>query len=212
MKGNTLKLVFVLFALLACESMSLCQTSIPKGWQKINADGLFTFYLPQGFRKSDMMGVEHYLGEYFKGETRFLFVHGDTGSNAYDVRRTEEMNDYEEVETKIGGKKANIRTFYLNENGKRRYIAELNIGDWANADVELYMEMSGSSHAVLKMAKQIFRSVEFPKSPRRTTSHCTRPAPTCFSSRLRGFFGVARIVARAGEFQRWAFLVSVKQM
>src|SRR6266850_1591255 len=159
-----LKLVFALSVLLLCDSISRCQTSAPKGWGEIEADGLFTFYLPQGFKKTDMMGVENYLGEYLKGETRFLFVHGDTGSHAYDVRRTKEMNNYDEVETTVDGKKANIRTFYLIERRNRTYVAECNIGDWANANVELFMEVTGRSPAVLAMAKQIFRSVDFPQA------------------------------------------------
>ena len=136
------------------------------GWQNINADGWFTFSLPQGFIKTDMMGVEHYLGEYYKGKTRFLFVWGDTASNAYDVRREPEMEKYEEEETSIGGKRANIRTFALVRNGARMYRAELNMGNWEKAKVELYMELESSNAADLETAKQIFRSIKFSKKSR----------------------------------------------
>ncbi len=67
-------------------------------------------------------------------------VHGDTASNAYEERREPEMGDYQETEIRIGGKRANIRTYSQIENGQRTYRAELNIGDWANAEIELYME------------------------------------------------------------------------
>ena len=110
-----------------------------------------------------MTGVENYLGEYFKGKTRFLFVYGDTASNAYDVRREPEMENYQETETKIDGKRANIRTFSQLQNKERIYRAELNIGDWENANVELYMEVESKNQADLEMAKQIFNSVDFVK-------------------------------------------------
>lgn len=110
-----------------------------------------------------MTGIENYLGEYYKGKTKFLFIYGDTASNAYDVRREAEMENYQETETKVDGKRANIRIFSQIRNGERIYRAELNIGDWKNADVELYMEVESKNQADLEMAKHIFNSVVFKK-------------------------------------------------
>jgi len=156
------KLFVSIVAILVLTSVSICQTAQTSGWQRIDADSLFTFRLPQGFTKTDMTGVEHYLGEYYKGETRFLFICGDTNSNAYDVRREPEMEDYQETETRIDGRQANIRTYSRIEKGQRVYRAELNIGDWANADVELYMEVESKNTADIEVAKEIFNSVDFP--------------------------------------------------
>ena len=143
------------------------QISTPTAvWQKINADGLFTFRLPQGFTKTDMTGVENFLGEYYKGKTRFLFVSGDTGSNAYDVRHEPEMEQYQETETCIAGKRANVRTYSQIRDGARIYRAELNVGDWERAQVELYMEMESNNPADLEMGKQIFSSITFSKKRR----------------------------------------------
>jgi len=160
------KLSILVTAILFLASVSICQTARISDWQKIDADGLFTFRLPQGFTKTDMTGVENYLGEYYKGETRFLFVHGDTASNAYDVRREPEMKDYQETENRIDGKQANIRTYSQIENGQHTYRAELNIGDWANAKIELYMGVESKNPADLETAKQIFNSVDFPAKGR----------------------------------------------
>jgi len=49
---------------------AVCQTAPTSKWQKIDADGLFSFRLPQGFARTNMVRVEHYLGEYYKGRTR----------------------------------------------------------------------------------------------------------------------------------------------
>ncbi|HEX8774119.1 MAG TPA: hypothetical protein VF735_10955 [Pyrinomonadaceae bacterium] len=154
--------LLLLCAIFGMASVSLCQSEASSAeWQKIDAEGLFTFRLPQGFTKTDMTGVEHYLGEYYKGKTRFLFVWGDTASNAYDVRRQPEMEDYQESETRMKGKRANVRTYSQMREGERIYRAELNVGDWEKAQVELYMELESSSPAELEVAKEIFNSVEF---------------------------------------------------
>lgn len=153
--------------LLLCSIFSLASVSMGQSaassaeWQKIDAGGLFTFRLPQGFTKTNMAGVENYLGEYYKGKTRFLFIWGDTASYAYDVRRQPEMEDYQERETKIKAKRANIRTYSQMREGERIYRAELNVGNWEKADVELYMELESNDAAELEAANEIFNSIEF---------------------------------------------------
>jgi hypothetical protein len=109
-----------------------------------------------------MTGVEYYLGEYYKGEVRFLFICDNTNSYAYDVRRQPEMEEYRETETRIDGKQANIRTFSLLQNGQRLYRAELNIGNWEKSDIELYMEVESKNTDDLETAKEIFTPIDFP--------------------------------------------------
>ncbi|HEX7999555.1 MAG TPA: hypothetical protein VF528_14305 [Pyrinomonadaceae bacterium] len=158
--------LFLILTILCLGSVSICQTAQVSEWQKIDADGLFTFRLPQGFNKTNMAGVENYLGEYYRGETRFLFIWDATASYAYDVRRQPEMEDYQETETVIGGKRANIRTYSEVRDGERIYRAELNVGNWEKADVELYMEVESKDASDLEMAKQIFNSIKFSKGRR----------------------------------------------
>ena len=162
MNTRLLKLFLSVVTIFFLSSISICQTAQTSNWQRIDADGLFTFRLPQGFTKTDMTGVEHYLGEYYKGETRFLFICGDSNSYAYDVRRQPEMEDYRETETRIDGKQANIRSYSRLENGERVYRVELNIGDWEKADVELYMEVESKNLADIDMAKRVFNTIDFP--------------------------------------------------
>ena len=163
MKITALKSSVLTFAIFFFASTVFCQIVQPSGWQTINAENLFIFRLPKEFSKTKLTGVENYLGEYRKGETRFLFIHKDTASNAYDVRREPEMEDYQETETKISGRRTNIRTFAQMREKELIYHAELNVGDWKNADVELYMEVESKNVADLEMAKQIFASVVFSK-------------------------------------------------
>jgi hypothetical protein len=162
MKQVIQRFMSVLLTAVVLVPVSISQTTA-SDWQKIDADGLFTFSLPQGFTRTNMTGIEVYLGEYYKGKTRFLFISGDTASNAYDVRREPEMENYEETETTISGRRANIRTYSVVTDGARTYHAELNVGDWEHADVELFMELESADAADMKIAKQIFSSISFSK-------------------------------------------------
>jgi hypothetical protein len=157
-----LKSLAVPLTVLCFTAASVRQTAPTPGWQHIDADGLFDFRLPQGFIKTEMTGVEHYLGEYYKGETRFLFIWGDTASLAYSERRQPWMQDYQEVSTRIRGKRVNIRTYSQIGNGERSYRAELNVGNWEKGQVELYMGLESKDPADLETANQVFRSINFP--------------------------------------------------
>lgn len=148
---------------LACSLTAQSQTNNSAAWQKINADDLFTFSLPGGFVKTDMMGVENYLGEYYKGQTRFLFVWHDTASSEYDERL---MRGLAEVPTTIDGKRASVRTFSIIRDGVTTYLTELNVGDWRNGKVELFMSLESRNQADTATAKQIFKSIKFSKRRR----------------------------------------------
>jgi len=71
------------------------------------------------------------------------------------------MSDYQETTTRLGGKRANIRS-YRSEKGKRMYYAELNVGNWENGEVELYMRVEGIDPGTPALASAIFKSVKFP--------------------------------------------------
>ena len=165
------RVAVILFLILLSSKANVCQPAPPQSWQKIDAEGLFTFYLPPGMKKTDMAGVESFLGEYLDSDKRFLFIYEPYSYLSYDSRHSEEMQDYQETETKIGGRKANIRTYhttdesayYSYQSGQITYVAEIHIGDWAKSEVELFMSLESKSPTNLEIAKRIFSSVEFPK-------------------------------------------------
>lgn len=156
-------LPIVMMTVIACSLTAESQTTNNAGWKKINADDLFTFSLPGGFVKTNMMGVENYLGEYYNGQSRFLFVWHDTASYEYDERL---MRDLVEVSTTIDGKPASVRTFSIIRDGVTSYLTELNVGDWHKDRVELYMSLESRNQADTHTAKQIFKSIKFPKKRR----------------------------------------------
>jgi len=130
-------------------------------WQMIDVDGLFSFRLPPGWTKQSSF-------KWAKGETRLVYVWGQTESGAYSERRQSWMNDYEETTTRLGGRRADIRSFAKVKEGKRRYQAELNVGNWEKGEVQLFMRVEGEDAATIELAKQIFKSVTLPlPSPER---------------------------------------------
>lgn len=161
MKSLRLTPLLLLLSLLYFTSVGFGQSVQSQNWQKINADGLFTFDLPESFRKTEMTGVENYLGEYRNNETRFLFIWADTASNSFDARRESDMEEYRETKTVVDGRKAYIQTYSRIADNKRRYFAELNVGNWENGDVQLYMKIEGANNLDLVTAKQIFDSIKF---------------------------------------------------
>ena len=144
------------------------QNTSTQHWQTIEVKELFTFRLPPGFTTRSSGATQEERAEYYKGETRLLYVWGHTESVAYSERRQAWMNDYQEWTTRIGGRPANIRTYSQTDKGKRIYRAELNVGNWEKGEVELYMIIESSDPAVLDTAREIFKSVKFPlPSPER---------------------------------------------
>jgi hypothetical protein len=129
-------------------------------WQTINAEGLFTFRLPVGFKQSEM-GIDTYMRGYQRGRARFIFVCGDSASDEYDEQT---MRYVREVPTNVGGKTATVRTFVYKWKRAPVYVTELNVGNWRGGRVELYMGMESPNRADIQTAKQIFRSVKFLKA------------------------------------------------
>jgi len=126
----------------------------------INAEGLFTFRLPVGFKESEM-GIDIFMRGYERGRARFLFVCGDSASSEYDEKKVLHAH---ETWTTIDGKRASIRTFIYRWTRTPVYVTELNVGDWCADQVELYMGMESPNRADVQMAQRIFRSVKFLKS------------------------------------------------
>ena len=129
-------------------------------WKTINAEGLFTFRLPVGFKQSET-GVDSFMRGYQRGRARFIFVCGDSASSEYDEKNIRSLR---EDSITIDGKDATVRTFIYQFPRASLYIAELNVGNWRDGNVELYMAMDSPNRADIQTAKQMFRSVKFLKA------------------------------------------------
>jgi hypothetical protein len=129
-------------------------------WQTIDADGVFTFRLPDGFKRSEQ-GVESFMLGYQRGSARFIFICGDSASNEY---HSENISNLREAATTVDGRHATVRTFTYRGERSSEYITELNVGDWRKGRVQLYMGMDSPNRSDIEIAKQIFKSVKFLKT------------------------------------------------
>jgi len=129
-------------------------------WQTIAVGDLFSFRLPPGFKKGSSRTDES--GEYYKDESKVVFVWGHSESGPFENRRQSWMNDYQETTTRLGGRRAMIRTY---SQAKHGYFADLNVGNWGKGEVQLYMRVEGKDPSTRELANRIFKSVTFPLPP-----------------------------------------------
>ena len=138
------------------------------GWQVIDFNGLFSFRVPDGFVRMSSSEPGDLRAEYQKVQAKLIVHWGQTESAAYKDRKQGSMDDYQETVVRISGRRANIRTYSQTIDSKRRYLAELNLGNWEKGEVQLYMRLESNDAAMLPIADQIFKSVSLPlPSPER---------------------------------------------
>jgi hypothetical protein len=142
------------------------------GWQTVDFNGLFSFRLPDGFARTSPNSSDELRAEYQKDKTKLIVRWGQSESVAYKDRKQNSMDDYQESTIRIGGRRANIRTYLQTVNSKRSYRAELNLGNWEKGEVQLYMRLESDDAAMLPIADQIFKSISLPlPSPERQPSN-----------------------------------------
>ena len=83
--------------------------------------------LKMRWSKRSSFNVAEVRGEWAKDGMKLIYVWGKSESRSYGERRQPWMNDYEEATTRLGGRRANIRSFSSVTDGKRTYQAELNV-------------------------------------------------------------------------------------
>jgi hypothetical protein len=165
MKSSQLRLAAALIAITFCRSAFAGQSTAPDGWRKIDANGVFTFLLPEDMKKTDAVGIEDFVLEYTNGRMRLEIVHRPWGVLAQRKgrRRSRYMKGYREREMRVDGRRAYVQTFYTNQKEEgRAYFAELTVitRDWAQG-VELRATLRGRDASDLRVAGRIFASIHF---------------------------------------------------
>src|SRR4051812_9404088 len=86
---------------------TLCvQNSVPSGWRKIDANGTFSFYLPQGMRDTGISGTESLHREYTNGRMHLSFDYQPNGILGYTKRIQAFGKDFQEPELLVDGRKS----------------------------------------------------------------------------------------------------------
>lgn len=159
---NVSKWMVIAFFLVSVNPRSLTQTQSTVDWQLIDFDGLFTFRLPQSFTKHERAPTQNPSATYRDGSTTLILEWRPTNPAIFSERRQPWMNDYAESTSRIGGKRANIRTFSESKTGEHVYHAELYVGNWESRQVELFLSVVSTKPEALNTAREIFKSIVFP--------------------------------------------------
>lgn len=166
MRKLAFKLCVMTITLLFCSVISLGQqlsanADVPNGWKKINAEGLFTFYLPSGAWDTGFIGTDEFYREYRIGKMRFKFVYEPMGVLAYNSREKEFGRGFRETVIEVGRRKAYLFDYAQTFKGRKEYYTALFVGDLPHRENKLWMQAESSRPADLAIAKKIFRTIEF---------------------------------------------------
>ena len=168
MRSLTFKLCVLVIALTLCCPLSFGQQSspnvdVPEGWKQVNARGLFRFYLPRGAWDTGFRGIDEYYQDWRVGRMRFKVVYEPMGHLAYDSREKVFGKGFKESVVEVGGRKAYLCESSGMEKGRKRYYADLYVGEWPQGHVKLWMQADTARPADLEIAKKIFNTLEFLK-------------------------------------------------
>ena len=166
MKKLVSKLIIVSAVVMFCSSICLSQqtsttANVPEGWKKIDANGLFTFYLPENARDTGFSGTEDYYKDYRIGKLAVRFVHEPMSVLAYESREDAFGKGFQESVVEISGEKAFMFSYSQIVKGHKRYYTEIHVGDLPAGRVKLWMQADSARLADLEIAKKIFGTIKF---------------------------------------------------
>jgi hypothetical protein len=162
-KSFLLVIMLLIFCPAYLGQQSPPNVNAPRGWKKVNAESLFTFYLPPSAWDTGFRGTDDFYREWRIGRMRFMFVFEPMSVLAYDSREKVFGRGFQESVIEIGGRKAYFFEYSLIEKGRTEYYTDLYVGDMPKAQVKLWMQADSARPADLEIAKKIFRTVEFLK-------------------------------------------------
>lgn len=145
---------------------SRVQQAVPAGWQKIDAKGHFTFYVPPGMKAGDVRGIDSYVGAYRNAEMRVSF---DYGWYSDPLNSYSKGPEYKESFVELSGRKAKLVTFIQPEVADGfRHMAAVHFEDVGVAkregfgETKLTMRIICKHPDALETAKRVLRSIAFP--------------------------------------------------
>ena len=164
MKARITLLLLLVFILPACKSISQNTTKaeaamLEQGWDLINADDKFIFYIPQNMQKQDTHGIDSYVEQYRNKSMRVSFDYG-IYSDPLDGYSMEP--EYKEIKEVISGREAQIVYFKLTSFvSDYKYYAGVHFPTVGEGGIKLTMEVEFNDEKDWETAKTIFGSIHF---------------------------------------------------
>lgn len=182
--GQRVAGVIILACGIAGGAARAADSAIPEGWQRVDASGFFSFFVPPDLQRSYKGGEDSYVEEYRSQTLRVQFDYGMySGDLSYPS-----SHEYQATTAVVGGKTAKLATFRF--DGQERwaglaYCAGIHFPDvgpgmWEGARMKLTFLACGTTPADQQTTERIFRSIQFTPHVRdeaRTLQHEAPPPP-----------------------------------
>jgi hypothetical protein len=138
----------------------IAQEPIPNGWQRIDAQGYFSFYLPPGMQlRSTKRCEECDWGSTYSDDRIRLHATYTSWNEEYAEQYLTRQTDYQKQLTEIGGKKAKVQSWRSESSSDGyTYIAEVRFYA-VNGKLVARVSASCKAQSDVDTAKQIFRTV-----------------------------------------------------
>jgi hypothetical protein len=157
---RTLSLVTLIIISGCFGAEQIAQAPIPNGWQRIDADGYFAFYLPPSIHLLSTERCEECAwGSTYADDNIRLGAEYTHWNDGYSLEYLAKQPEYQKQITEIAGKKVTIQSWRsLEPTDGFAYIVEAR---FYGGDGKLVARMTAlcKSQADMETAKQIFRTV-----------------------------------------------------
>jgi hypothetical protein len=133
------------------------------GWQQVDA-GPFTLWMPAGYRRSQVQGIDSYVGRWGAGERRFVAFDWGRYSSTLDEARDLLQHGYAECRTEIGSHPAKLVSGYDTggtwEGEGRKYVVA---ATWRDVQPGAHLTLTAASDRPEDFATLLatIRSVRF---------------------------------------------------
>jgi hypothetical protein len=135
---------------------------IQADWNKVTADGLFSFYVPKNMKVSgNEVSPEAAWGRSFSNKGMRLYVEYSSWEERYAADYLAKQFEYEKERIELSGRKALVHSWRWAERTPYKYKAECRIYD-AQGRMLVRMSADCSERADVELAKRIFMTIEFP--------------------------------------------------
>jgi hypothetical protein len=142
-----------------CGANRVAQETVPSGWQRIDADGYFAFYLPSTMQlRSTERCEECAWGSTYADERIRLHATYTSWDEGYSSDYLLKQAEYQIETIELAGKKATVQSWRTSDVSEGfGYIVEARL---YGVDKRLVARFSAAckSHGDLETAKQIFRT------------------------------------------------------
>jgi len=148
---------------LACTKAHNPESIVPEGWNRIEADNFFTFYLPKSMQLiSEERCEECAWGSAYSDSEVRLYAEYSSWNEEYAAQYLAKQAEYMKEMAAIDGKRAKIQAWQLEQPVVGYYFtAEVRIYDSETGKMRARISALCKERNDLETAKEIFKTIKF---------------------------------------------------